>query len=327
MENGKNAQKCPKVIENPLGNSNTKTEEEGTEGSKINLSSYRDRKLCFTSFDDNPPNPDIVNELIDEDQVKYICYGEEVCPTTQKKHYQGYCYFYGKVSIRKAKKVLGIDKGWFQYAFGSFKENLNYCSKDGKFTEWGTRPAQGKRKDLNELKDDILNGKATADTIAVDRPMMFHQYGRTLQKLEDIRQRKLWRNFMTEGIWYYGSTGVGKSHKAFEDYHPDTHYNLINDNGWWDGYNQQETVIINDFRGWIPYDVLLTIVDKWVYNVKRRNREPMPFLSKKVIITSSLHPSEVYCNRDKNDKIEQLLRRFKVIKLENEPANAGGLFC
>ena len=143
--------------------------------------------------------------------------------------------------------------------------------------------------------------------------MLFHMYGRTLTKLEDLRMRKLFRNFMTQGVWIWGPTGTNKSRMAFEGFTPETHYNLVNDRGWWDGYCQQETVIINDFRGWIPYDELLQLVDRYPYSVRRRGREPMPFLSKKVIITSALPPSKVYCNRNEGDSIEQLLRRFDVI--------------
>lgn len=41
---------------------------------------------------------------------------------------------------------------------------------------------------------------------------MYHQYGRTLNAVEDITLRQKYRKWMTEGIWIYGKTGVGKSH-------------------------------------------------------------------------------------------------------------------
>ena len=123
---------------------------------------------------------------------------------------------------------------------------------------------------------------------------------------------------MTKGIWYYGETGVGKSHLAFKDFTPETHYVHSEDNGWWDNYKQQPTVIINEFRGEIKYKELLELLDKWPHSVKRRNRCPLPFVSKLIIITSSLPPQEVYKNLNEKDKIAQLLRRLKVIKLENK---------
>lgn len=299
------SEKCPevvqRVIEKPLD--------------QIKDKKYRDRKLVFTSFDETEPHHDFENDEIDENQAKFLIYGKEKCPKTGKFHYQGFVYFYEKCSIRKAKKYLNINKGWFQYAFGSITQNVAYCSKDGDVKVFGEQPKQGKRKDLIELADEIKSG-LKVDEIVMERPMMYHQYGRTLQKIEDLAMRKVYRTEMTKGIWYYGKTGVGKSHKAYENFTPETHYNLINDNGWWDGYVQQETVIINDYRGWIPYDQLLTMVDKWPFNVRRRNREPIPFTSKTVIITSSLPPHEVYHNRNENDSIDQLKRRFKIIEVK-----------
>jgi len=141
-------------------------------------------------------------------------------------------------------------------------------------------------------------------------------YGRTLSKIEDICMRKRYRTEMTTCTWYHGKTGVGKSHKAFEGFTPDTHYVWkTNDNGWQDGYQQQEIVIINDFRGEIKYNDMLNLIDKWAYTIPRRGREPMPFTSKHVIVTSSLPPDQVFTRRLEEDSLEQLIRRIDVVEL------------
>jgi len=252
----------------------------------------------------------------DDRQMKYLIFGEEICPTTGKLHWQTYVYFYN------AKKFTEVQKYFFKkgenriaQCKGEPKENIAYCSKDDKFVEFGEAPAQGKRTDLADLAATILNGNVTVKEIRRDDPHVFHLYGRTLNALEDDYLESKFRQHNTKGIWYYGKTGTGKSHKAFEDFHPDTHYLCTNDLGWWEGYRGQETVIINDFRGWIPYDEMLQMVDKWPYSVRRRGRAPMPFTSKTVIITSALTPEECYHNRHDKDDIKQLLRRFEIINL------------
>ena len=122
---------------------------------------------------------------------------------------------------------------------------------------------------------------------------------------------------MTKGIWICGASGSGKSHEAFSDYNPDTHYikNLQED--WWDGYKGQETVIINEFRGEIRFSELLDLVDKWPKTVKWRCRESVPFLAKRVIITSIKRPEDVYVNQV-NEPWKQFERRFVVKEMEQK---------
>ena len=115
-------------------------------------------------------------------------------------------------------------------------------------------------------------------------------------------------------IWYYGKTGTGKSHRALNNMTVTSHYIVPNDNGWWDNYEGQETIVFNDFRGGLPFSDLLQLCDKYSYYVKRRNRDPYPVSSKNIIITTALPPEKVYKNLDKEDSMSQLYRRFKVYK-------------
>ena len=152
----------------------------------------------------------------------------------------------------------------------------------------------------------------TVDEITRLDPLVFHQYGRTLQKLEDIALRSKYRTWMTTCEWIYGPTSTGKSERAFEFYHPSTHYVWKTNDKWQDGYTGQDTVIINDFRPEIKYNELLQMIDKYPHFVPRRGREPAPFLAKHIIITSSLAPQVLYHNRCDEDSIEQLLRQSRV---------------
>lgn len=287
------AKKCPKVVK-----SNTRLDH-----------SLRTKLIPnFTSFLENAPkwNPE---------KMKYLIIGEEICPKTGRKHWQGAAYFHEKVSYKTAQRLLGIGNSHIEnIPQGTGNQAFDYCNKDGKYQEFGTRPQQGKRVDLIEIKDEIMQGKKV-DEIVLENPMLYHQYGRTLMKIEELRLRQTFRTELTKGIWYYGSTGCGKSVKAFENYTPDTHYAVPNDNGWWDAYTQQETVIFNDFRGEVRYNDMLELVDYHPKTVKRRGREPLPFTSKLVIVTSSLSPDQVYKNRDEEDSLEQLYRRFEVINM------------
>lgn len=271
----------------------------------------RSRNFCFTSFDVEKPK-------FDEMTMKYLCFGSEIAPTTGTHHWQGFVCWKNAKTISACKKNL-INNGRVFIIKGTLKQNEEYCTKEGKFEKFGTLPNQGKRRDLIELKDALINGETTVEEILIENPETYHQYGRTLEKIESIAQRSNFRTEMTKCDWIYGTTGTGKSEEAFTGYDPNTHYLWSDDKGWWDGYKGQEVVIMNDFRGEIPYNFMLQLVDKWPVNVRRRNREPVPFTSKKIIITSSLKPDEIYHNRNDEDKIEQLLRRITIKEKKRTP--------
>lgn len=270
-----------------------------------NEKNERSKNMVCTMYNE-PLNFD--NEVMD-----YLAYAKETCPTTGREHYQGFvCWKTARWTFACRKKY----KGYFKKMKGSLEQNDDYCSKQGELKEFGRRPKQGERNDLTQIVNDIFNHKTNVEDIVQHTPILYHQYGRTLEKAEDIALRKCYRTEMTEGIWYVGKTGKGKSEKAYQDYDINQAFTYPYDNGWWDGYKQQHTVIFDEFRGQIPYNELLRIVDKHPnYKCRRRNREPIPFNSKRVIITSSLTPQEVYNNLDRNDNIDQLLRRFSVYHL------------
>lgn len=283
-----------------------------TDSRRIIYPTKRYRNAVFTL---NNYTDDEVNQLR-EHKCSYLVFGFEIAPTTGTPHLQGY------VEWQNAKQGSTIFKinpriHW-QKRIGTSTQAADYCKKEPGYFEKGECTKQGQRTDLDEIVESIRTNNTTATEILEQNPMAMHMYGRTIDRFEDLMMSKKYRTEMTEGIWYWGDTGVGKSHKAFENFTPDTHYVYPDDNGWWDYYRQQDTVIINEFRGSIPYKQLLELVDKWPLMVKRRNRGPIPFTSKLVIITSSMPPQMVYHNLSQTDSMAQLFRRFKVIELTNE---------
>jgi len=267
---------------------------------------------CFTL---NNYTEDDVQTIKTKWKCKYCVIGYEIAPNTGTPHLQGYVEWTYDKSFNTLKR-LHPHIHW-EKRRGSAAEASNYCKKGNSFWESGelSNSRQGERVDLDELKSEILDGRSVED-IALENPILYHQYGRTLNKLEDIALRKKFRTWTTECHWFFGGTACGKSKEAFENYNPDTHYVWKRDNGWQDGYTGQETVIIDDFRGEIPYGELLNLCDCYPYTLRRRNREPVPFLAKKIIITAPKNPYETYCNLSAKDSIEQLIRRCTIFHFD-----------
>lgn len=263
-------------------------------------------------------NLDFWKKIYLEERVRYIIVGDEICPQTQRAHYQVFIWFESKRSQAAIRKLLKPRHVEAKYYNATEADGRKYCSKDQIVYEDGYPPKQGERTDLKALAEKIQNG-ARLDEIIQSNPYAYHVYGRTLTKIEDICNRKIKRTWMTAGIWIHGPTGTGKSHTANElakQYA--SVYKWKDDKGWWDDYNGQEVVILEDFRGGIPYNQLLQIIDKWEYSVSRRGRPPAPFLAKLVIITSALSPSACYYNLAHGDGIDQLLRRIDIREMSKK---------
>ena len=255
-------------------------------------------------------------------KYKYLIIGDEV-GESGTPHLQIYVYFKSQISFKSLKKHVG-SKFHIEPA-KTTAAAAAYCKKEKVLFEDGEPPQQGKRVDLDAIRDKILLDQKSVDEICLETPEVYHQYGRTLHKIEDIALRKRYRTEMTKGIWYWGATGVGKSHEVFKDFDPETHYvkNLRDD--WWDGYTGQPIVIFNEFRGQITYSELLELCDKWPTTVKRRGREPVPFLAKEIRVTCSLSPKGVYRNVcEGQESLNQLLRRFEVKHLAAHMAAQNG---
>jgi len=236
---------------------------------------------------------------------------------------QGTPHLQGRITFKRNYRLTQLKKlhAGAHWEVTMASSDWNYCKKvDSEIIINKDLREPGSRTDLVEHKDNIMAGQNVSE-IVLNQPMLYHQYGRTFEKIEDLRLATEFRTKMTLCDWVYGGTGSGKSHYAFKDFHPSTHYVWTNDKGWWNKYRGQKIVIINDFRGEIPYNTLLQLIDKWPMDVPRRGRDPIPFVSEKIIITSSLHPKDIYKNREVEDELAQLLRRITLIKMDKSSSD------
>lgn len=290
------------------------------------------REWCFTI--NNWTDKDYEGVVALKDEARYLIFGKEI-GEKGTPHIQGYVYFENAKSLKRMKKYLPRANLSERYEDSSPQNCSNYCKKgeqtkeewnqfkekgvnwgkNADFEEYGQIKQQGKRVDLDEVKNDILNGK-DIDDICIEEPIIYHQYGRTLEKIQDIVLRRQTRTELTRGIWVYGASGNGKSELAYKNYSHKNAYIWKKEKEWQDGYRQQPLVIIDEFRGQLPFWRLLELCDKWTNCwVERRGKEAMPFTSSLVVITSALRPEEIYKNLDASDKWTQFNRRYMVLDI------------
>lgn len=87
---------------------------------------------------------------------------------------------------------------------------------------------------------------------------------------------------------YWGITGSGKSHRAFNEA-GENFYAKPSTNKWWDGYQGQPNVVLDEFDGSINVVHLLRWFDKWPCLVETKGGT-VPLLANKFWITSNVAP-------------------------------------
>ena len=227
------------------------------------------RDWCFTSFTTDKE----IN--FEKDKIKYIIYGREKCPTSNREHYQGFACFIRTCRIPKAKEWLGGDSGiHLEPRRGTRDQARDYCRKDGEFIEWGRYD----RRTLTELlREDI-------SIIKEEDPLLYVRYHRGIEKLQN-RQGDKWRDVNVTVL--YGKTGTGKTRKVME---MDNVYKIDPPYSWWDGYMGESILLIDDFRiGSIPRGMLLNLLDGYRMRLETKGGHTWA-LWDKIYITTNFDP-------------------------------------
>lgn len=124
------------------------------------------RAWCFT---ENHEPEALVHALQEEGLptgIRYLVCQLERAPNTRRLHLQGYVQLLAPQRLSWLKKNLSGTAHWAR-AYGSYDQNEAYCSKaetrvDGPW-RFGEATTQGKRKELEEVKDLLDNGVKVAD--------------------------------------------------------------------------------------------------------------------------------------------------------------------
>jgi len=165
-------------------------------------------------------------------------------------------------------------------------------------------PTQGGRTDLAEIKRRILNGEPLWTVI--EELVNNGQQLRFAERLHSLYLRRQRRETQPEVYWYWGPTGTGKTRAAIDAY-PEAYISSAKSR-FWNGYDGQSIVILDDLRGdTFPYSELLRMLDRYPYNVEVKG-DYMPLLATKIFITAPFAPED-YPQPFGEDN-SQLLRRI-----------------
>lgn len=193
------------------------------------------------------------------------------------RHIQGY------VELKHPVTWKALRSWWpgahLEMAKGNRQQNVRYCSKTNtrvkdtsvafSSADFLTQASQGRRSDLDKASSAVLAGK-TMREIALSTPKTFVQAYRGLAALRAIAIPPRSRSKVTT-IHLWGRTGLAKTHGTIQFLELDgpklttEQYFIWSPKGganWWDGYDGQDWVLIDDLdAGKIPMVELLRILD------------------------------------------------------------------
>lgn len=267
------------------------------------MANQRSRDWCFTLNNYTEEEYDAIHTL-DSTEYQYIVYGKEV-GESGTHHLQGYVYFVNAKSMSAVKKMLG-NRCHLEKTKGTPQQASDYCKKDNLYVESGKLPEkQGKRSDLEQIRNMVKEGKTMNDVIDVASN---YQAIRTAELVLKYKETK--RNWKPYVKWIWGESGSGKTRYAYDNY-PNLYRKTNSSGKWWDGYDAHSDVLIDDVKDLTReyYSMLLELLDRYDARVETKGGSRQ-FLAKNIIITSILEPFVMYQNYG---EAKELLRRIDSI--------------
>ena len=277
-------------------------------------------------------NPEMVADVfikLWENSGKGRCSAVAVCISAQGLYHMHMACYGNTTTLKKVSDVL------FQSHVEPVKgksQLLQYLTKEGKYAEKGEKVLytknleviednQGKRSDLDVI-EEMLNNGATPEEI-FETSFRYRKYEKMIKA--DYLARRIKETPLVKDMWneyHWGRSGSGKTYtyiKLCEKY-PDEVY-LCNDyansgasGGGFDFYssNPAKIVILDEFRGNIPYAQLLSLLDVYSRNQQHCRYQNVYNLWTSVVICSIYPPEKVYSfmvddTQKSIDSIQQLL--------------------
>lgn len=271
------------------------------------------RRFTFTW--NNRTKEDVLR-VIDRygDKISYMVAAEEVAPTTGTPHIQGYMELKKKTTPTSAQNYFGRTVALI-ISKGSAMDNLEYCSKaDAEPLVYGEPMRPGGRTDIHEFKEAIAQGSRWRDLADTHGSMLikYPNGARLLKGIVEKESRKAWRDVTVTVL--YGPTGTGKTRTAMD--HDDV-YKISPPYDWFDGYDGEQILVIDEYDSQIPITRLLGILDG--YQLRLPIKGGFTYAAwTRVIITSNISPYHWH-EKAKDEHRQALDRRLTdVVRVEGQ---------
>ncbi|CAG8745975.1 5421_t:CDS:2 [Gigaspora rosea] len=184
------------------------------------------------------------------------------------------------------------------FEFGKFREIE-------KHTKISLRPEEYKNEEYEAIVEGnkmLLNGATPLEVFKhnVEKVRYSHNYDGMKKIYENLQQEKkkethrFWRPVTFYLFGPGGSEKTGLVQELFSDELYDKPKKQQSGSNWWNGYEGQEIVLIDEFYTKIDWGDMINILNDSCFNVEKKHSGFEPFIAKYVFLTATKPPEEAY---------------------------------
>lgn len=249
-------------------------------------------------------NPTWEDDPLKWSGVKYLVFQKER-GESGTDHFQGYVQFRCNKRL-SALKALHKEAHW-EVRQGTHTQARDYCMKedtriDGPW-EHGVQPAPALKETLTLAMTDVKEGMTELE-LAEKYGAIWSRNYRALERYRTLCTNRH-RSEKTHVTVLFGPSGTGKSRSAFEGF-PGCYTKPKGE--WWNGYDSHPHVVVDEFYGWLPWDTLLRVCDRYPLLVQTKGGFAN-FSPTHIVFTSNKAPEDWYSTQN----FAPLLRRLDCI--------------
>lgn len=246
---------------------------------------------------------------IDHKNIVFMVYQLEQGKETGYLHWQGCVTFDNSVSVSMVQDRLGIGKAHVE-SVRNQEAAIRYCQKKDSAVNHPhntfrigdeERIGQGARTELLDLKKTLDDEKIDISEAYDKHFVTMAKYDKFALRYKSARVKPRNGSYMPKCVFFYGTSGAGKSHLVFEAEGGCEYVYVKDTTEWWDGYYGQKAICFEEFnpKDWTR-EAFCKIVDKWPYKGQFKggyvninsptiyfctNLDPTPFINSHPSIT------------------------------------------
>lgn len=309
-------------------------------------------RWCITYNNPKEEMDELGSKLSGDSNIKGFVFQKEI-GKNGTPHFQMYIEFNKQIYASGVKASIGNKTVHVEPAKGSKKHNIKYCTKiDSResegFMKFGSccddfKSGQGKRTDLDDFANDVLVNSGITEDMIEEHQGLCLKYSKHAKELvatrdllkakrenldhwrEQLRRKKAGEEWQgqqqRELILFFGPTAVGKTTQAIMecvDKYDEVPYCKSGDNKWWDGYNNEKAVLIDEWRnGFVSIERFNEISNKGPIQVEVKGAQAV-LLCDTMYFTSNKHPMHIMKLGWRDARYRAMVRRFSEVRWWND---------